>query len=109
MAADQKMLDLAGSILQTITKTQENLGEMLKIQKRKNETKHQILQDCICLQNEVKILMGEIHKGKKSGSMMGNSSNRSIKKHSRHEDSKEIEQVKMNQPIRGNFNSKWAF
>ena len=33
MAADQKLLDLSGSILQTIAKTQENLGEMLKIQK----------------------------------------------------------------------------
>ena len=33
MAADQKLLDLAGSILQTIAKTQENLGEILKIQK----------------------------------------------------------------------------
>ena len=40
MATDQKLLDLARSILQTITKTQENLGEMLKIQKRKNEMNH---------------------------------------------------------------------
>ena len=31
MAADQKMLDLARSLLQTISMTQENLGEMLKI------------------------------------------------------------------------------
>jgi len=31
MAADQKLLDLAGSLLQNIAKTQENLGEMLKI------------------------------------------------------------------------------
>ena len=34
MAADQKLLDLDRSLLQTIAKTQENLGEMLKIQKR---------------------------------------------------------------------------
>ena len=60
MAADQKLLDLAGSLLQTIAKTQENLGEMLKIQKRQNEMNHQILQDSICLQKEVKILLGEI-------------------------------------------------
>ena len=33
MVADQKLLDLAGSLLQIIAKTQENLGEMLKIQK----------------------------------------------------------------------------
>ena len=31
--------------------------------------------------------------------MMGHSSKRSVKKHSRHEDSKEIEQVKMKQPV----------
>ena len=31
MVADQKMLDLAGSLLQTISRTQEKLGEMLKI------------------------------------------------------------------------------
>ena len=31
MAADQKLLDLARSRLQMIAKTQENLGEMLKI------------------------------------------------------------------------------
>ena len=54
MAADQKLLDLAGSILQMISKTQENLGEMLKIQKRQNEMNHQILQDSIGLQREVK-------------------------------------------------------
>ena len=34
MAVDQKLLDLDGSLLQTIAMTQENLGEMLKIQKR---------------------------------------------------------------------------
>ena len=34
MEAEQKLLDLARSLLQTISKTQENLGEMLKIQKR---------------------------------------------------------------------------
>ena len=45
MAADQKLLDLAGSLLQMIAKTQENLGEMLKIQKRQNEMNHQILKD----------------------------------------------------------------
>ena len=43
MAADQKLLDLAGSLFQTIARTQENLGEMLKIQKRQNEMNHQIL------------------------------------------------------------------
>ena len=64
MEADQKLLDLAGSLLQTISKTQENLGEMLKIQKRQNEMNHQILQDSICLQREVKSLLGGIHKGK---------------------------------------------
>ena len=40
MAVDQKLLDLAGSLLQMIAKTQENLGEMLKIQKRQNEMNH---------------------------------------------------------------------
>ena len=44
--------------------------------------------------------MGAICKGKESGSMMRHSSNRSIKKHSRHEDSKEIEQVKIKQPVK---------
>ena len=74
MAADQKLLDLAGSLLQTIANTQENLGEMLKIQKRQNEMNHQILQDSIGLQKEVKILLGAISKGKESGSMMGHAS-----------------------------------
>ena len=100
MVAKQKLLDLAQSLLQTISKTQENLGDMLKIQKRKNEMNHNILQDSICLQKEVKILLGAIHKGKESGPMMGISSNRSVKKHSRHEDSKKIEQVKMKQPAK---------
>ena len=91
MAADQKLLDLVGSLLQTIAKTQENLGEILKIQKKKNEMNHKVLQDSICMQREVKSIMGAIHKGKESGSMMRHSSNRSMKKRSRHEDSKEIE------------------
>ena len=64
MEADQKLLDLAGSLLQTIARTQENLGEMLKIQKRQNEMNHQILQDSIGLQREVKILLGAIGKRK---------------------------------------------
>ena len=67
MAADQNLLDLAGSLLQTISKTQENLGEMLKIQKKQNEMNHKVLQDSICLQREVKSIMGEICKGKESG------------------------------------------
>ena len=45
MAADQKILELARSLLKMISRTQENLGEMLKIQKRQNEMNHQILQD----------------------------------------------------------------
>ena len=100
MEADQKLLDLAGSLLQMIAKTQENLGEMLKIQKRQNEMNNHILQESTGLQKEVKVLLGAIRKGKEIGSMMGHSSNRSIKKHSRHEDSKEIEQVKMKQPVK---------
>ena len=44
--------------------------------------------------------MGAIRKGKERGSMMGHSPKKSIKKHSRHEDSKEIEQVKMKQPVK---------
>ena len=95
MVENQKLLDLAESLLQKISKTQENIGEMLKLQKRQNEMNHLILQDSIRLQKEVKILLGAIHKGKESGSMMRHSSNRSIKKCSKHEDSKEIEQVKM--------------
>ena len=94
------MLYLDGSLLQTISKTQENLGEMLKIQKRQNEMNHQNLQDSIGLQREVKSLLGAIDTGKEGGSMMGHSSKRSIKKWSRHEDSKEIEQVKMKQPMK---------
>ena len=90
MEADQKLLDLARSLLQMISKTQENLREMLKIQKRQNEMNHHILQDSICLQKEVKILLGAIHKGKESGSMMRHLSNRSMKKCSKHEDPKEI-------------------
>ena len=100
MAVDQKLLDLAGSILQMIAKTQENLGEMLKIQRRKNEMNHQILQDSIVLQREVKSLLGAISKGKEGRSVMGHSSKRPDRKRSRHEDSKEIEQVKMKQPVR---------
>ena len=61
---------------------------------------HHILQDSIGLQKEVKSILGAIRKGKKSGSMMGHSSNQSVKKCSRHEDSKEIEQVKMKQPVK---------
>ena len=56
---------------------------------------HQILQDSICLQREVKSLLGAIDKGKEGGSEMGHSSKRPIGKWSRLEDSKEIEQVKM--------------
>src|SRR5713226_1372478 len=93
MEAEQKLLDLAGSLLQVISKTQENLGEMLKIQKRQNEMNHQILQDSIGLQREVKSLLGAIGKGKEGGSTMGHSSKRLDKKKSRHEGSKEIEQV----------------
>ena len=88
MAADQKLLDLAGSLLQTIVRTQENIGEILKIQKRQNEMNHQILQDSIGLQREVKGLLGAISKGKEGGSVMGHSSKRPVKKQSRHEDSK---------------------
>ena len=58
MAADQNLLDLVVSLLQMIARTQENLGEMLKIQKRQNQMNHQILQDSIGLQKEVKILLG---------------------------------------------------
>ena len=61
---------------------------------------HQILQDSIGLQREVKSLLGEIGKGKEGGSMMGHSSKRSFEKRSRHEDLKEIEQVKMKQPTK---------
>ena len=78
MAANQKLLDLAGSLLQMIAKTQENLREMLKIQKRQNEMNHQILQDSIGLQMEVKSLLGAIGKGKEGGSMMRHSPKRSI-------------------------------
>ena len=88
MAADQKLLDLAGSLLQVIAKTQENLGEMLKIQKRQSEMNHQILQDSIGLQREVKILLGAIGKGMEGGSAMGQFSKRPDRKRSRHEDSK---------------------
>ena len=52
------------------------------------------------LQKEVKILLGAISKGKESGSMMGHFSKRSVNKKSRHEDLKEIEQVKMKQPAK---------
>ena len=100
MAADQKLLDLAGSLLQMISKTQENLGEMLKIQRRKNEMNHQILQDSIGLQREVKSLLGAIDKRKEGGSMMGHFSKWTDKKWSRHEYSKEIEKVKMKQPMK---------
>ena len=55
--------------------------------------------------------MGEINKGKESGSMMRHSSNRSIKKRSRHEYSKEIEQVKMKQEVKywkcGGHHYRW--
>ena len=44
--------------------------------------------------------MGTIHKGKESGSMMGHSSKRSVKKQSRHEGSKEIEQEKMKKSVK---------
>ena len=43
MEGDQKLLELDGILLQMISKTQENIGEMLKIQKRQNEMNHQIL------------------------------------------------------------------
>ena len=88
MAVDQKLLNFVGSLLQTISRTHENLGEMPKIQKRQNEMNHQILQDSIGLQREVKILLGEISKGKEGGSVMGHPSKRPDKKRSWHEDSK---------------------
>ena len=89
--SDQKLLYLAGSLHQMIARTQENLGEMLKIQKRQNEMNHQILQDSIGLQREVKSLLGAISTRKEGGSMMGHLSKRSIEKWSKHEDSKKIE------------------
>ena len=61
---------------------------------------HQILQDSIGLQREVKILLGAIDKGKEGGSAMGKLPKQPDKKWSRHEDSKEIEQVMMKQPVR---------
>ena len=61
---------------------------------------HQILQDSIGLQKEVKILLGAIRKGKGSGPMMEHASKRSIKKWSGNEYSKEIEQGKMRQPAK---------
>ena len=79
MAADQKLLDLAGSLLQVISRTQENLGEMLKIQKRQSEMIHQILQDSIGLQREVKSLLGALSKGKEWGSAMGQLSKQPIR------------------------------
>ena len=100
MAVDQNLLDLARSLLQMIAKTKENLGEMIKIQRRQSEMNRQILQDSTGLQREVKSLLGEIGKGKEGGSQMGPSSKRPDRKRSRHEDSKEIEQVKMKQPVR---------
>ena len=61
----------------------------------------------------MKILLGGIGKGKESGSMTRYSSNRSIKKRSRHEDSKEIEQVNMKQPVKcwkcGGNHLRWDF
>ena len=51
---------------------------------------HQILQDSISSQREVKSLLGAIGKGKEGGSAMGHSSKRPIKKWSRHEDSKKL-------------------
>ena len=61
---------------------------------------HHILQDSIGLQREVKILLGTIGKGEEGGSALGQLSKRPVEKRSRHEDSKEIEQVKMKQPMR---------
>ena len=61
---------------------------------------HQILQDSIGLQREVKSLLGAIEKGKEGGLAMGQLSKRLDKKWSRHEDSKEIEQVKMKHPVK---------
>ena len=100
MVADRRLLDLVESLLQTIAKTQENLGEMLKMQKRQNEMNHQILQDSIGFQREVKSILGAIGKGKEGGSATGQLSKRPDRKWSRPEDSKEIEQVKMKQPVR---------
>ena len=100
MAADQKLLELAGSLFQMISKTQENLGEMIKIQRRNSEMNRQILQDSTGLQREVKSLLGAIGKGKEVGSVMGHSPKWPDKKRSRHEGSKEIEQVKMKQPTK---------
>ena len=74
MEIDQKLLDLDGSLIQMISKTQENLGEMLRIQKRQSEMNHQILQDSIGLQREVKSLLGAIGKIKDGESTMGHSS-----------------------------------
>ena len=48
----------------------------------------------------MKSLLGAIGKGKEGGSMMGHLSKRSVKMRSRHEDSKEIEQVKMKQLVK---------
>ena len=44
--------------------------------------------------------MGAIDKGKEGGPAMGHSFKQPDKKWSRHEDSKEIEQVKMKQPVK---------
>ena len=61
---------------------------------------HQILQDSIGLQREVKRLLGEIGEGKEGGSATRQLSKRPNRKRSRLKDSKEIEQVKMKHPVR---------
>jgi hypothetical protein len=100
MATDQGLLELAGGLLQTIAKTQENLGEMLKMQKQQNKMNHKVLQDTLRLQKEVKSIVKAISKGEKSGSMKKHSSNRPIKRRSRWEDSKEIEHANMKQTVK---------
>ena len=60
-------------------------------EERQSEMNHQILQDSIGLQREVKSLLGAIGKGKEGGLVMGHSSKQPVGKWSRHEDSKEIE------------------
>ena len=100
MVVDQKLFHVVEKLLQAITKTQENLGEMLNLQKQQNEMNHKALQNSIHLQKEVKDILKDTSSGQNSGSMKRNSSDQSTKKFPRLEGSNKIEHDKKKKPLK---------
>ena len=69
MVLYQKLFHLNENLLQIISKTRENIGEILKLQKQHSEMNHKVSEGSICLQNEVKGILEDIRNDKDIKSM----------------------------------------